>query len=114
MDGRTLLLIVAGSAVVVAVVMTALALSSRLAGTIDPTGDVPARPWWGSPVVWLLVGAIFVALGLFVFPKLFGFAFLFLPFVWIGRFGRRRSWGDRDVSSHRRDDAAPHRPGDPG
>jgi len=27
-------------------------------------------------------------LGIVVFPKLFGFTFLFLPFIWIG--GRRR------------------------
>jgi hypothetical protein len=48
------------------------------------------RPWWGNPVFWLLLAAALVLLGLFVFPKLFGFVFLFLPFVWIGGFRRRR------------------------
>jgi hypothetical protein len=32
--------------------------------------------------------AAFVLLGLFVFPRLLGFAFLFLPFVWMRRSGR--------------------------
>jgi hypothetical protein len=36
-----------------------------------------------------------VVLGLFVFPKLFGFAFLFLPFIWIRRWGGR-SWSHDD------------------
>jgi hypothetical protein len=45
------------------------------------------RPWWGNPLVWVGVSAAFVVLGLLVAPKLFGFAFLFLPFIWIRRWG---------------------------
>ena len=45
------------------------------------------RPWWGNPFLWVGVSAVFVLLGLFVAPKLFGFAFLFLPFIWIRRWG---------------------------
>lgn len=41
------------------------------------------RPWWGNPLVWLGIAAVFVLLGLFVFPKLFGGVFLFLPFFWL-------------------------------
>jgi hypothetical protein len=44
--------------------------------------------------VWLLVSAAFVFLGLFVFPRLFGFTFVFLPFLWIGGLWRQRPRGD--------------------
>ena len=47
------------------------------------------RPWWGSPMLWVGVAAVFLALGLFVAPKLFGFTFLFLPLIWM-RLPRRR------------------------
>jgi hypothetical protein len=49
----------------------------------DPTP--PARPWWGNPWLWIGVSAAFVVLGLFVWPGLFGGAFLFIPFVWVAR-----------------------------
>ena len=40
---------------------------------------------------------MFVLLGLFVAPKLFGFAFLFLPFIWIRRCGGGDGrWGTGD------------------
>jgi hypothetical protein len=50
----------------------------------------PDRPWWGTPSFWVGVCAVFVLLGLFVFPRLLGFTFLLLPFVWLGGLGRRR------------------------
>ena len=102
-DGRTLLFIAAGFVLVVAVLVTALTVSSRFGGTIDLAGEQPRRPWWGSPVVWVLVGSAFAVVGLFVFPKLFGFAVLFLPFVWIGRFGSRRR-STREPDRPRADD----------
>lgn len=96
MDGRTLFLIAAGFVLVVVLLITALTISSRFGGTINLAADEPHRPWWGNPVVWLVVGSAFTVVGLFVFPKLFGFAFLFLPFIWVGRFGRRR-WNPGDA-----------------
>ncbi len=48
------------------------------------------RPWWGNPFVWLAIAVVMLVLGLFVFPHLLGFTFLFLPFIWIGGFRRRR------------------------
>ncbi len=39
----------------------------------------PERPWWGNPWLWLLVGVVFVLLGLYVWPGLFGGTFFFLP-----------------------------------
>lgn len=48
------------------------------------------RPWWGNPLLWLAVSVVFVVLGLFVLPHLFGGVFLFLPFVWVGGGFRRR------------------------
>jgi hypothetical protein len=45
----------------------------------------PRRPWWGNPWLWLAVSAVFLLLGLFVWPGLFGGTFFFLPFIWIWR-----------------------------
>lgn len=50
----------------------------------------PDRPWWGRPIPWIAISAAFVLLGLFVFPRLLGFTFLFLPLLWVGGLGRRR------------------------
>jgi len=49
----------------------------------DPPGGL--RPWWMHPWLWLGVCAVFFVLGVAVRPWLFGGAFLFLPFVWVGR-----------------------------
>lgn len=43
------------------------------------------RPWWGDPLLWVGVSAVFILLGLFVLPHLLGGALLFLPFIWISR-----------------------------
>jgi hypothetical protein len=43
------------------------------------------RPWWGSPWLWLAVCVVFLALGLLVWPGLFGGTVIFLPFVWVFR-----------------------------
>jgi hypothetical protein len=45
----------------------------------------PARPWWGSPLLWLGLSLLFLILGWLVRPWLFGGVFIFLPFVWIWR-----------------------------
>jgi len=50
----------------------------------------PARPWWGNPAVWVVLTIGFVLFGGFVFPRLLGFTFLFLPFIWMRALGRRR------------------------
>jgi hypothetical protein len=50
------------------------------------------RHWWSHPFSWVGL-AMFLVLGLFVFPRLLGFTFLFLPFVWIGGLRRRRREG---------------------
>jgi hypothetical protein len=90
-DGKTLLLILAGFAVVAGALVLAVLLGHRYGGDVDLVRGRRARPWWGHPGVWLLVSAVFVFLGLFVFPKLFGFTFIFLPFLWVGGLWRGRS-----------------------
>ena len=90
MDARTLFLILAGFAVVSGALVLAVRLGHRFGGPIDLERARRARPWWGNPGVWLLISAVFALLGLFVFPKLFGFTFLFLPFLWVGGLWRRR------------------------
>jgi hypothetical protein len=79
--------------VTLAVTAVAIAIASLLVarGRRAPTA---ARPWWASPLVWLGAGVAISALGLIVVPRLLGFAFLFLPLLWLG--GRRRSQGPRD------------------
>ena len=43
------------------------------------------RPWWGSPLLWLAVSAVFVLLGVFVAPHFLPGVVIFVPFLWIGR-----------------------------
>jgi hypothetical protein len=47
----------------------------------------PARdpPPWANPWLWLAVSAVFLVLGIFVWPALFGGVFVFLPLVWLSR-----------------------------
>ncbi len=75
------------------VVLVAAALALVLAVRERRAAESPAigrpRPWWGSPLVWLGVAAVSILVGLVIAPRVFGFTFLFLPFVWIGRTGRR-------------------------
>jgi hypothetical protein len=101
-DGKTLLLILAGFAVVTAGLVLALRLGRRYGGDVDLVRGRRHRPWWGHPGIWLLVSAAFVLLGLFVVPRLFGFTFLFLPFLWVGGLWRARP---RDEGTPRRPDA---------
>jgi hypothetical protein len=84
----TLALILVPAALFVLVVIAVAALGRR------GEGD-PARPWWGNPAMWIVVSAVSIALGVLVAPRLLGFTFLFLPFVWIGAFGRRRGGDGR-------------------
>jgi hypothetical protein len=41
------------------------------------------RPWWGNPLIWLAVSAVFLVLGIFVAPHFLGGTVIFLPFLWI-------------------------------
>lgn len=75
-----------------------------------PRDPRPAdRPWWGSPFVWLGVAGVFLVLGIVVWPGLFGFTFVFLPFVWIRRPRRRRD-ADPRSNGHARRGAGPTTP----
>jgi hypothetical protein len=93
-DGKTLLLILLGFGVVAAGRALAVRHGHRYGGDVDLIRGRRHRPWWGHPGVWLLVSAAFVFLGLLVFPRLFGFTFVFLPFLWIGGLWRQRPRGD--------------------
>jgi hypothetical protein len=42
----------------------------------------PSRPWWANPFLWLGVCLASVLLGVFVWPWLLGFTFIFAPVVW--------------------------------
>ncbi len=55
----------------------------------------PGRRWWGYPGAWIAMSAVFVLLGAMLFPRLLGFTFVFLPLIWMRRFGRRREPQDR-------------------
>ncbi len=91
--GNTLLLILLGFAVVVLAVGAALTRWARLERSAEAgvAGRGTIHRPWSSPSTWLVLGAAMLVLGIVVLPRLFGFAFLFLPFVWMRGFGRRRS-----------------------
>ena len=63
------------------------------------------RPWWASPWIWLFACAVFLVLGIVVWPGLFGGTFLFLPFVWIWRPKRTRRVDPR-TNGHGRADGS--------
>lgn len=52
------------------------------------------RPWRGAVPTWVLVCGVFVLFGLVIAPRLLGFTFLLLPFLWLGGLGRRRERRD--------------------
>lgn len=62
----------------------ALVLALRRAGVA-----APGRPWWGNPGVWIGLASVSILVGLFVFPRLLGFTFLFIPLIWIRSLRRR-------------------------
>ena len=66
-------------------------------------GRLDDRPWWANPLLWLTVCVVFVLLGVFVWPGLFGGMFLFLPFVWVWR-PRRPPPVDPRTNGHARSD----------
>ena len=93
MDAATFLLLLGPTALFFVLALAVVLFLGRRRGlmtTMETDGpEAPARPWWGSPVLWLGVCAVLALLGLFVAPHLFGGVFLFLPFLWIVRPRRR-------------------------
>ena len=66
-------------------------------------------PWWANPWVWLGVALVSVLLGIFVWPGLFGFMFIVIPFMWIRR-PRRRPPVDPRRNGHAHRDAGSFKP----
>jgi hypothetical protein len=79
---RTLALILIPAVLFVGAVVAVLSLRDRR--------ELDGRPWRGTPPTWLLVCGVLLILGLVVAPRLLGFTFLLLPFIWVGGLGRRR------------------------
>jgi hypothetical protein len=77
----TLALILVPACAFVAVV--AIVLAYRRGRALEPE-----RPWWGRPGVWIGLSMVFVLVGVFAFPRLLGFTFLFFPFVVMRSVGR--------------------------
>ncbi|MGZ4127251.1 MAG: hypothetical protein ACXVEX_03810 [Actinomycetota bacterium] len=96
-SGGTLLLLLLVPLLFIVGAMVALGLFVRtVAGRgveideieeLDERAEGPerARPWWGNPLLWVGVSAVFLVLGLLVAPHFLGGTFIFLPFIWIGR-----------------------------
>lgn len=98
MDAGSPLLLLLVPLLLILVALAGLAVFIRLTGGLferieegeeeTAVGERAERPWWGSPLVWLAVGAAMVLLGVFVLPQFFGGAvFVLFPFFWVG--GRR-------------------------
>jgi hypothetical protein len=107
MDAGWIFVVLLMSAFVIAALGLVLAFRQRDAmrdvsappGTVGAPPRAAGRPWWGNPLVWLAIVALFVVLGIFVWPGLFGGTFLFLPFVWFWRPRPRRA-GDPRANGH--------------
>lgn len=93
MDVKTLVLILVPFAFLAVGIAVFLTVSRSLGMRALEEGVEPerfARTWWGGPLVWVGACAVLAVLGLLVAPKLLGVVFLFLPFIWIGRFRRHQ------------------------
>ena len=77
----------------VAVAIGAVVLGRSVHRDASPSG--PTRPWWGAPAPWVMASAALLLLGLYVFPRLLGFVFLFLPLIWMRRARRPSEWDHR-------------------
>ncbi len=93
MSGNTLLLILVPFAFLAGGIAVFMAMSARndvhaLKGGMEPERRV--RPWWGNPLLWVVVSVGIAFLGLVIAPRLFGVAFLLLPLIWVGGIRRER------------------------
>ena len=79
-------------------------MHAAITGSRGRETSLPERPWWGNPWLWVAVCAVSLALGFFVWPGLFGGAFIVLPFVWIRR-PRRDPRMDPRTNGHTNRDA---------
>jgi hypothetical protein len=91
-NGNTLLLILVPFAFLAGGLAAFLAMSARhgldaLEEETEPGRRL--RPWWGNPLLWVGACAGLALLGLVVAPRLFGVAFLLLPFIWVSGLRRR-------------------------
>ena len=64
----------------------------------------PPRPWWAHPWLWVGVCLVSILLGLLVWPWLFGFTLILIPFVWIRRPRREPPLDPRSNGHSSRDD----------
>jgi hypothetical protein len=91
-NGNTLLLILVPFAFLAGGLAVFLAVSARHAVPALEPGMEPGRrvrPWWGNPLLWVVASVGLAILGLVIAPRLFGVAFLLLPFIWVGGLRRR-------------------------
>jgi hypothetical protein len=79
-------------------------MHAAITGSRRRERSFPERPWWGNPLFWVAVCGVSLVLGFFVWPGLFGGAFIVLPFVWIRR-PRREPRMDPRKNGHTSRDA---------
>ena len=92
MSGNTLLLILVPFAFLAGGLAVFLAMSAGNGihapeEAMEPERRV--RPWWGNPLLWVVVSVGLAFAGLVIAPRLFGVAFLLLPLIWVGGIRRR-------------------------
>ena len=77
--------------IVVVIILLALVVGAVVLGRSASGGSVgPSRPLWANPAFWVGASLVLLLLGAFVVPRLLGFTFLLLPFIWMRASGRRR------------------------
>lgn len=92
MSGTTLLLVLVPFAFLAGGLAVFLSMSARNGIHAQEEAMEPerrVRPWWGNPLLWVVVSVGLAFLGLVIAPRLFGVAFLLLPLIWVGGIRRR-------------------------
>jgi hypothetical protein len=80
---------------IVVTVVTVAVFGLAIAATGGASRAVSARRALSFPTSWIVLGAMLLVVGVVVAPRLLGFTFLFLPFIWSRGRGRGGPRGRR-------------------
>lgn len=81
-------------------VVTVAVFGLVIAATGGASRTVSARRALPFPTPWIVLGAMLLVVGVVVVPRLLGFTFLFLPFIWSRGRGRGGPTGGTHEQDH--------------